>query len=114
MMSQSQAEPTDIATVLAQVQHHGPLASITTSQLNVNLLRLAPGDVIAEHINDEVDVLLVIVAGEGKLAVDGAVWPLHAGQLVVVPRGATRSLRCADEPLVYVSCHQRRGALMPV
>ena len=113
IMSQSQPEPIDIASVLAHVQHDGPLTSITTSQLNVNLLRLAPGDVIAEHVNTEVDVLLVIVGGAGELVLDGMARPLHAGQIVVVPRGVARSLRCVAESLVYVSCHQRRAGLMP-
>lgn len=112
-MNKPSGQPLDIALIVEQALHNGPLASITSAQLNVNLLRLAPGDVIAEHVNGEVDVLLVIVGGVGELAVDGAVWPLHTGQLVVVPRGAARLLRCTDEPLVYVSCHQRRGGLLP-
>jgi quercetin dioxygenase-like cupin family protein len=112
-MNAPTGETIDIAALLAQARHDGPLASVTSAQLNVNLLRLAPGDVIAEHANAEVDVLLVILGGSGELVIDGAAWPLRAGQLAVVPRGASRSLRCGDEPLVYVSCHQRRGGLLP-
>lgn len=103
----------DIAAALAQAAHNGPLASITSAQLNVNLLRLAPGDAIAEHVNAEVDVLLVVVDGAGELVVDGAARPLRAGHVVVIPRGAARALRCAGAPLVYISCHQRRGGLRP-
>lgn len=112
-MSAPVGEPLDIAALLAQAPHDGPIASITSAQLNVNLLRLQPGDAIAEHVNAEVDVLLVVIGGAGELTVDGAAWPLRAGQLVVVPRATARSLRCTDAPLVYVSCHQRRGGLMP-
>lgn len=103
----------DIAAALRQARNDGPIWSVNSEQLNVNLLRLPTGDSIAEHINNEVDVVLVIVEGRGELMVDGAAYPLRPGCAIVVPRGATRSVRCAAGPLIYLTCHRRRAGLMP-
>lgn len=102
----------DIAAALRQAGD-GPIWSVNSEQLNVNLLRLRAGDTIAAHANAEVDVVLVIFEGQGELTVDGASYGLHAGRAVVVPRGATRAMRCTAGPLVYLTCHRRRAGLMP-
>ena len=103
----------DIAAALRQAGGDGPIWSVNSEQLNVNLLRLQAGDTIAAHANAEVDVVLVIFEGQGELTVDGASYRLHAGRAVVVPRGATRAMRCTAGPLVYLTCHRRRAGLMP-
>lgn len=103
----------DIAAALRQAASDGPIWSVNSEQLNVNLLRLRAGDTIAAHTNAEVDVVLVIFEGAGDLTVDGASYPLSPGRTVVVPRGATRAMRCTAGPLVYLTCHRRRAGLMP-
>jgi quercetin dioxygenase-like cupin family protein len=103
----------DIAAVLRQAGNDGPIWSITSEQLNVNLLRLPSGDGVAEHVNNEVDVLLVIMEGSGELVVDGVTYALSAGRALLAPRGARRRLHCTAGPLVYLTCHRRRGGLMP-
>ncbi|HEU5087905.1 MAG TPA: cupin domain-containing protein [Roseiflexaceae bacterium] len=103
----------DVAAVLRQAQVDGPIWSITSEQLNVNLLRLRTGDSIAAHANNEVDVVLVVFEGSGELNVDGETYPLEPGIATLVPRGATRALRCTAGPLVYLTCHRRRAGLMP-
>ena len=90
----------DIATVLCQTGNDGPMWSVNSDQLNVNLLRLPSGDGVAEHTNHEVDVVLVIFEGSGDLTVDGVAYPLIPGRVFVVPRGATRAIRCTVGPLV--------------
>ena len=102
-----------IAAVLRQAGNDGLIWSVNSEQLNVNLLRLPTGDGVAAHVNSEVDVLLVFFEGSGELTVDGVVYPLRTGRTVVVPRGAMRAMRCTAGPLVYLSCHRRRGGLMP-
>lgn len=104
----------DIASALRQAQSDGPIWSTNSEQLNVNLLRLSTGDGIASHANQEVDVLIVVFEGSGELSVDRETHPLNPGRAVVVPRGATRALRCTAGPLVYITVHRRRGPLMPV
>lgn len=109
--------PEQIANVGEALQHAragGPFWSVNSEQLNVNLIRLSAGQGIAEHVNGELDVLLAVFAGSGELLVDGAMYPLGVGSVVVVPRGARRSLRCVEGPLFYLSTHRQRGGLMPI
>ena len=103
----------DIAAALRQASGDGPIWSVNSEQLNVNLIRLPTGDGVAEHVNTEVDVVLVIFEGSGEIAVDGASYPLGPGLALVLPRGARRAMRCIAGPLVYLTCHRRRAGLMP-
>ncbi|HEU5013720.1 MAG TPA: cupin domain-containing protein [Roseiflexaceae bacterium] len=103
----------DVAAALRDVANDGPIWSVNSEQLNANLIRLPTGDGVAEHVNNEVDVALVIFEGRGQLTVDGAEYALHGGQVLVVPRGARRVIRCTAGPLVYLTCHRRRAGLMP-
>lgn len=77
--------------------------------LNANLVRFTEGGGVGEHVNDEVDVLFLGVAGDGTLVVDGEVTPLLPGCLVLVPRGASRATRAASEGFAYLTVHRRRG-----
>jgi quercetin dioxygenase-like cupin family protein len=86
---------------------------VNREQLNVNLLRLPTGDSVVAHANTELDVVLVIFEGSGELMVDGVAYDLCPGRAVVIPRGATRAIRCIIGPLVYLACHRRRAGLMP-
>lgn len=79
--------------------------------LNVNLVRLQPGDAIDAHRNDEVDVLLHVRSGAGHLVVDGHTHPLRVDHLVLVERGATRSIHAGGDGLTYLTVHRRRGPL---
>jgi quercetin dioxygenase-like cupin family protein len=103
----------DIAASLRQTNNNGPIWSVNSEQLNVNLLRLPTGDGVAAHVNTELDVVLVIFEGSGELTVEGQTYPLRPGQAIVIPRQATRALRCTAGPLVYLTCHRRRAGLMP-
>jgi quercetin dioxygenase-like cupin family protein len=103
----------DVAAALRQAETDGPIWSANSEQLNLNLLRLPTGDGVGAHVNSEVDVVLVVFEGRGELTVDGAAYPLRPGHAVLVPRGATRALRCTAGPLVYLTCHRRRAGLMP-
>jgi len=76
-------------------------------------LRLPTGDGVAEHVNNDVDVVIIVFEGNGELTVDGTAYPLRAGNVLVVPRGAERGMRCIAGPLVYLTCHRRRPGLMP-
>jgi quercetin dioxygenase-like cupin family protein len=103
----------DVAAALRQVTHHGPIWSVNSEQLNVNLVRLPTGDIVREHVNREVDVLLVVFEGAGELTVSGEVYALRPGRAVVIPVGVARAIQCTAGPLVYLLCHRRRAGLMP-
>ncbi len=116
MVNQEPRKSIDIvnAFVLARFPaSHGPVWTTQSEDLNVNLLVFGKGEGIEPHVNREVDVLVVGIEGEGELEIDGRVEPLAAGQLVVIPKGAQRSIRVTGERLVYLTCHRRRAGLWP-
>ena len=79
--------------------------------LNANLVRFEGGRGVGEHVNDEVDVLIVGVSGSGLVGVDGEEHPVAIGGMVFVPRGARRYTRAVSDEFVYLSAHRRRGPL---
>jgi quercetin dioxygenase-like cupin family protein len=79
--------------------------------LDANLVRLAPETAIAEHLNDEVDLLLVVREGDGELTVDGIRHRLTHSTVALVRRGARRSIRAGGNGLVYLTVHKARGPL---
>ena len=79
--------------------------------LNANLVRFEAGRGVGEHVNDEVDVLVVGVSGSGLVGVDAEEHPVSNGQMVFVPRGARRYTRAVSDDFVYLSVHRRRGPL---
>jgi quercetin dioxygenase-like cupin family protein len=79
--------------------------------LDVNLVRLDPGDAILGHVNDEVDVVVFVQSGRGQLAIDGTVHDVRADVLALVPRGSHRSVVAGGGGLTYLSIHRRRGPL---
>ena len=82
-----------------------------SGDLNANLVRFEAGRGVGEHVNDEVDVLIVGVSGSGLVGVDGEEHPLSDGRMVFVPRGARRYTVAASEDFAYLSIHRRRGPL---
>ena len=77
--------------------------------LDANLVHLVPDDGIGEHRNDEVDVLVVVRGGTGEIVVDGRPSALSDGVVVLVPKGAARSIRAGGDGLAYLSIHRRRS-----
>ena len=82
-----------------------------SGDLNANLVRFDAEGGVGEHVNEEVDVLFVGVAGSGFVRVDGEEHPLSAGALVFVPKGAGRSTEALSEGFAYLTVHRRRGPL---
>jgi quercetin dioxygenase-like cupin family protein len=82
-----------------------------TGDLNANLVRFEAGGGVGEHVNEEVDVLFVGVAGSGSVRVDDEEHALSAGTLVFAPRGARRSTSASSDGFAYLTVHRRRGPL---
>ncbi len=62
-------------------------------------------------MNDEVDVLCVGVSGSGKVRINGGLHCLSGGTLLLVPKGARRSIRGISGDFAYLTVHRRRGPL---
>lgn len=89
---------------------HRPLAS-GDGDLNVNLAHLDPGSRIEAHDNHEVDVLLLVLAGTGKLCVDQIEHELVTSDLAYIDRGSRRSIVAGRDGLTCLTAHRARGPL---
>ena len=85
----------------------GVIWGLDSPQLNANLVKLDAGTVIDEHVNADLDVLLVVQAGDGTVTIDGQGHDVAADSVVLIPAGAARSIR-ARRRLLYFSIHHRR------
>ena len=72
---------------------------------------LGAGDAIGAHVNDEVDVLISVVAGRGVLTVADTTVQLRPGVLALIPRGHRRGVAAAGDGIAYLSIHRRRPGL---
>jgi mannose-6-phosphate isomerase-like protein (cupin superfamily) len=79
--------------------------------LDANMIRLHGGQEIGDHVNDEVDVLVVVWHGAGEIAIDDRSLPLRPGVLVLVPMGSSRAIRAGHQGVSYLTVHRRRGPL---
>lgn len=99
---------------LANAGGSGAIYSQRTEDLDVNLVRFGPGSGVGRHVNRELDVLLVVVEGEGALIVEGTEHRLRPSLAIIIPKGAAREIRVTGPvPLVYLTVHQRRRRLWP-
>lgn len=94
-------------------QRAGVIGSLVGADLNVNLVRLAANESLAAHVNTEVDVLLVGISGAGVVELEDGDTPLDGGSALYVPKNARRGIRAGSQGVVYLTCHRRRGGLMP-
>lgn len=81
--------------------------------LHLNVVALDEGESIPDHVNETLDVILTCLDGSGALRVDGTEHLLEAGSIVVIPRGANRSVSASDEGIRYTTVHRRRGGIIP-
>jgi quercetin dioxygenase-like cupin family protein len=93
----------------------GVLWKLTESgrQLDANVVRLPPGRHVAPHAEPDLDVLLLVVSGDGFVAggPDGEKQSLTTGALLWLPHGSTRSLTAGDDGLVCLTVHRRRPGM---
>lgn len=87
------------------------LWGLETADLDVNLVAWPAGDGVAEHVNAQVDVLLVVVDGGLRIRLDGDDVPVAAGQAIVVSKGVARSITADATGVTYLSAHRRRAPL---
>lgn len=119
-METTSARMVDLAALAAdaaRASRPGAVWSLGSADLNLNLIHLGPGQQVEAHVNAEVDVILVGVAGAGVVALgDGAderEERLALGLLCVIPKGVRRAIRADGGDLAYLTCHRRRAGLMP-
>ncbi|MGH2410230.1 MAG: cupin domain-containing protein [Chloroflexota bacterium] len=103
----------DLAALAREPLARQPAWSMQSTDLNANLLVFDGVAGVAEHVNDEVDVLVLAVAGAGVVTIAGADHALSAGQALLIPLGVSRAIHAAGTRFAYLTCHRRRAGLWP-
>jgi quercetin dioxygenase-like cupin family protein len=80
-------------------------------ELDANLVRLPPGGEVGAHREDVLDVLLVVVAGSGRIEAGGVSTELTPTTVAWLPRTSRRALAAGPDGLVYLTVHRRRPGL---
>ncbi|MFF9216867.1 hypothetical protein [Streptomyces viridosporus] len=80
-------------------------------QLDANVVRIPPGQRVDTHREPDLDVLLLVLAGDGTLTAPDGSRPLSAGALAWLPHGSTRGLAAGTEGLTYLTVHRRRPGM---
>jgi mannose-6-phosphate isomerase-like protein (cupin superfamily) len=96
---------------LDEPQGRGPLWGTATADLNATLLAWSAGHVVAEHVNAERDVLLVVLAGSGAIELEGETVAVEAHDALVLPKGSRRRIVAGDGGIRYLTTHLRREGL---
>lgn len=89
----------------------GPLWGMASTDLNATLLSWPPGHELHEHVNAELDVLVVVLAGSATVTIDGQSHELAAGTAILAPSGVRRRIVAGASGVRYLSIHRRRGPL---
>lgn len=101
----------EVVDLLSVAGSGGVCWSVSPGGLNANLVVLAGGESIATHRNDELDVLVVVLAGEARIVIDGEAIVVTSPQAVVIPRATTRSITAGDDGARYLTVHAQRSPL---
>lgn len=83
----------------------------TGDDLNANLVHLDPGSGVMAHTNHEVDVVVVVLEGNGRLSIDTTDHDLAPHVLALAVRGSERSISAGPFGLTYLTVHRRRDPL---
>ncbi|WP_189856690.1 cupin domain-containing protein [Streptomyces poonensis] len=103
----------DVTRLVASPASAGVAWKLTEAgrQLDANVVHLPPGRRVDAHVEPDLDVLLLVVAGEGTVTGADGSEDLTEGTLLWLPRGSRRSLAAGDDGLSYLTVHQRRPGL---
>lgn len=91
--------------------NRGPVWGGESADLNATLSEWPPGEGPEEHVNEELDVLYVVLAGSLTLTVNGEAREIGAGGVTIVDKGARRAAVAGPEGVRYLTAHVRRGGL---
>lgn len=79
--------------------------------LDSNVIALPPEGRIDAHDGPDVDVLVHVLAGSGRLVTELGAVDLAPGAVAWLPRGSRRGFAASEEGLRYLTVHRRRQAL---
>lgn len=80
-------------------------------QLDANIVRIPPDQRVEPHVEPDLDVLLLVVAGGGTLITSDGHSSLSEGSLTWLPHGSTRGLVAGKQGMSYLTVHRRRPGM---
>jgi len=80
--------------------------------LDSNIVRLAADSCIETHTGPDLDVLLCVLEGSGRVATELDTFDLRPGALAWLPRRSRRQIIAGPTGLGYLTVHQRRQSLV--
>lgn len=110
-MSADPAVHADLVDLVESRRDSGSLWSAECEDLDCTFVAWQAGQGVVEHVNSEVDVIMVVISGSGKLSVNGEPIELKRGKVVVVHKAARREIEAAEDGLAYLNVHKRRKRL---
>lgn len=113
MDEQSPDELIDLIALAQQTPASGAIWSHAGTDLNANFVLFDAEQGVPEHVNDEVEVLIVALIGEGFVEVEGRYHRLTPGRVIAIPTGARRAIGSSGGQFGYLTCHRRRAGLWP-
>lgn len=84
---------------------------IAERDLDANVISLAPGGAISSHSGPDLDVLVHVIAGSGRVVTERDAVPVSPGSLVWLPRRSQRGFEAGEDGLRYLTVHQRKTGL---
>ena len=104
----------ELAADTAEVDSSGAIwrLQVRERDLDSNVIALPPHETIEAHAGPDLDVLVQVLAGRGRLGTEGDVVELEPGALVWLPRRSRRQFTAGEDGLRYLTVHQRRQALV--
>jgi uncharacterized protein (DUF2249 family) len=84
---------------------------VQNRDLDSNVISLAPGGGIEMHTGAEVDVLVHVLSGSGRLVTERGTVELVPGALLWMPRRSRRQFAAGPDGLRYLTVHQKRQLL---
>jgi quercetin dioxygenase-like cupin family protein len=106
-------EMLDLSAVIA-AGGTGAILGRESEDLDLNLVRFADGGGVGAHVNREVDVVVIVLAGSGIVRVGSQELRLSAGNAVVIPKNVERAIQSSKQgEFAYLTVHRRRARLMP-
>ncbi len=112
-VSPEPVELIDLAGLSMAATGGGPLWAQESADLDVTLLSWPADQGVPAHVNDEVDVLLIVIAGSASVTIGASTHRVAAGQALLIPKGVERAIVGGAERVSYLSVHRRRRGLWP-
>ena len=103
----------DARAITASPASGGALWKLAESgrQIDANVIHLPGGQRVDAHAEPDLDVLLLVLAGDGVLGAGDQTLDLTSGTILWLPHGSSRSLAAGDNGMSYLTVHRRRPGM---